>query len=1316
MKGTVAKVGTAPAPAERPSRLALRTCFSLNLNRRLTYKAASLRTVLAAHQWPDVVLLQEVGAFGDNPARALEVSLPEYKAFQSATLRRAQDPLLSRFQVSLVTLVRQELVPVVTQVLRSPTKSVLAVLFGDFAVLNAYMPAGLDSVPMASSQVETADHVWLIHDWISQLCHSHIVSHWILGADFNETTCDDDSTSTGLHPRRRRSTPFLASLLGRIGGEDLSGVQNNMQHTFFRPSPSGISSSKLDRIVASPAIAQQLDSYRVLDNVQVSPTLPLSDHRAVLVCFAPFLLQHPWGANEAWRQRKFIVPQGPGTLDKRREACEKANALFDKKFSWLSLLLGQATTDAQLEHASTLFANALTTIATKTFRMTNPLSMRRKNRTRRLRRLGDLRSSLAKLKWALQDDSKDRDLLAPSISTLHKRLRSTGSGNTGLSVTPVCQLFSSADWVGSETWRAAASQWTQAHLSSIRAQIKTERRVRSVDWDSFCNNPHGAAAFSKKFAKLARPPPMRQVPSPDGPGLTDDPDTVKEVLLARVTAPMCSPLGTPKRLNAERTAIEDGLPDWASYIYAPAEHIDPKWWDSLLPAPTWPELREVIVNAKKHTSPGEGALGIDVIQCLLDWQVPFLSRPEQPPSPIGLAMLAYLAAVLRVGLFPRHLCCAWITTIGKGKADPLDVRPISVLPELYRLVSRVLGARFKRILLKFPILHPSQRAGLSDADFLQALDAAANMMEDARTNPLTKLAMIFYDQSKAFDLIDAVAMRRALVRLKLPEIFISLILSSMARALAKIRTFHGLSRSRALTKSLRQGDPLATLLYCFFIDPLHTMLGRMGGHIMESGTTWASLGFVDDSAVSGQCFQHLELLHAVVIDFNLMNCTRTNGSKSHLFLFDHKGPLESRCLVSEDGTIIRPELPQTEVRYLGVWFNIEGSWRMVDQKINKIFWGAFNVIEANNMTVKAAAMVVNNYLIPSLSRFLRMIRSVIDPKLVKALRRKQAILNRMVARKNGLPLPALWGGKITPLLFGFKDMAEHAITLNLEVLHIRLNADPRSSVAAASSHDRLFSDVCPSLPNPNSVNDLLTTPLRRLAALTLTGRSVSLLSPGACSTTLSRFQLAQTHHLTWLPNSRHMRAPSMEILPYSDRSLFLAAHQGAPRHPTLSLITMATAPSFQQVIPESFQIDAYSLNWNSGLVAPSALASRSLIAYTDGSAKAGEDSAAGAAWFSPDIGAFVLYLSARLRPSRHSYFGECVGILIVLRFTPLDCDLEIVCDCDSALFTAVKPTDTISARRRAMAAARPVLECIRAILRARTAGDQHYMEADCVSH
>ena len=1287
---------------------------SFNLNCRtsgLVAKAPALLNFLRGQPGglPDIIMLQEAGLVGDLPPRALEHVFPGYRAF--VTSSQTEDiNNTPTFNISLVTLVADRYSDSTGTPSRPPSCGAMAVRVGEVLFVNTYWPAGLDNVPVYPSRPNTqqnpkAAHVLSTIDWIAEEVNKSGLEHWFIGGDFNETVSATERISSASHDAAK-SVTFLGTLASRLGAADAGEIMGNRDHTYFTRRGVGLAnravSSRLDRFLISTGVALQLEDYRVL-SPPASPSPSLSDHRAVLISVAAMRLGATTRRTRDWRQRKFIVPKHGRDGTDRRLAYHKANSIFALHHSKVVEDLNLAVDSQTLEVASQSLFDSLQRAASGAFRQTNPQRPRRRGHTRRAAEIRKAKRRVVAVVRLLHTQSlPDREarvadeleVLAHSLDKLE--LRETGHALPLIGTDPA----------NPSPYENRVAHWCQKQLAFLRRVAKQVKRETHINWDSFTRDSEGLTEFASKFAKPGRPPQVRSVPDPCTNLPTEDPETVREVLLQRVTKPMRLPVNEPRVWDRASLSAKPGLSEEWKEIYSPSDNIQQHWWDSLMEAPTWLELRSILGAAKKHTSPGEGGLGVDVLQCMVGWEIPFHTKPKTLPGPVAQALLAYLTAVLRVGVFPKHLCVAWVTTVSKGSADPLNVRPVSVLPELYRLVSRLLNLRLTGVMLKHGVLHPAQRAAIADGDFYQAVDTTCNVLEDARDTG-NALAYILYDQSKAFDLVHAAALRRAMTRIKLPDTFQELVLSAMARAESKVRTATGISRAVPLLRSLRQGDPLSSIMYCVFIDPLHHALSEKGGYVMKGGTKVSSLGFVDDTNVLANNFKELQAMHEVVVSFSLLNDAMINASKTYLFLSDHRGQNEDRFLLSETGATIVPSPPGTTARYLGVWINLEGDWSKMLHLFQRSFWRVHRVISNNAMTGRAAALMVNVFLVPSVQRMMRLVCFAKDQTVIRAVNRMQAALNTTFARLNRLPLTQCWKGSITPLLFGYKDLSQHAVTLNQEVIHLNLNHDPALSLATATTADRLAA-ACGAqgwgqhAGRNASVGDTRASALKALHADLQWGCD----RPDTPNNdALTRLSLLQEHGLTLTHNPKHLRSTAMEVRIRGDEEVLHEVLTNSPTTPATALLVEmhATAPDCVRV-PPVMQIDPYDWDWTSGVVrAPDHLPPQHLVVYTDGSAKLGEDSGAAAVWHIPGHASLIGVVTARLRPSLEAYEAECTGCAMALQMSPINWPLTIVCDCKSALYTSTKARRSVTSRHRVTAAARQVLECSGALLAAREA-------------
>ena len=121
----------------------------------------------------------------------------------------------------------------------------------------------------------------------------------------------------------------------------------------------------------------------------------------------------------------------------------------------------------------------------------------------------------------------------------------------------------------------------------------------------------------------------------------------------------------------------------------------------------------------------------------------------------------------------------------------------------------------------------------------------------------------------------------------MPEAFIKYVLASLDGARSRVRCQDGLTEPFAILSSVRQGDPLAALVFIFVMDGLHTGLqsSPLGistiGYKMAHGPTVCSLGYSDDTATMASSWDSAVGMHEWVREFLVAHHLRLNEDKSH---------------------------------------------------------------------------------------------------------------------------------------------------------------------------------------------------------------------------------------------------------------------------------------------------------------------------------------------------------------------------------------------------------------------------------------------------
>ena len=204
---------------------------------------------------------------------------------------------------------------------------------------------------------------------------------------------------------------------------------------------------------------------------------------------------------------------------------------------------------------------------------------------------------------------------------------------------------------------------------------------------------------------------------------------------------------------------------------AGARRSRPFWWDStyardakgipdevfahVCDPPAVAEMAAIIRGCASGKSPGHDGLDIDL------WKL----VASDDTSPCLEVLTRIVGLCLELGFQPDALKHGWITMVPKVKSDgsfscsPDGMRPITLLPEIGKLTSRLLAKRIGDIFVQRPhLLSEAQRGFLAEGSVLQCVSSLVDVIEDWRQKKRDlgphragPLYVLSYDQSKAYD-------------------------------------------------------------------------------------------------------------------------------------------------------------------------------------------------------------------------------------------------------------------------------------------------------------------------------------------------------------------------------------------------------------------------------------------------------------------------------------------------------------------------------------------------------------------------------------
>lgn len=340
------------------------------------------------------------------------------------------------------------------------------------------------------------------------------------------------------------------------------------------------------------------------------------------------------------------------------------------------------------------------------------------------------------------------------------------------------------------------------------------------------------------------------------------------------------------------------------------------------------EIQKILRTMERKKSSGYDEMPITVIQDNVDILAESLSK--------------FYNECYNQGVFPEQLKIAKIIPIyKKGKrTDPMNYRPISLLPVLAKIFEKLIKVRLLNHLERYNILNVRQFGYQRNRG---AKDAVHTLIDDivVSLNEKKKVSGLFLDLSSAFDTIDHVALAKKLelygVRGKTLQLFQSYlnnryqfveVISAESEELVQCK-----SRAIKIKRGVPQGSILGPILFIIFTNDLIKF-------IEDKFTNVKLVVFADDTnaVISAENLESLELKTNEVLsafDFWFKNNNLViNTSKTNVLLFRTTARNHEHMDIMMTNKII----PLVEsVKFLGIYIDSFLNWQPELSKLeNKI--------------------------------------------------------------------------------------------------------------------------------------------------------------------------------------------------------------------------------------------------------------------------------------------------------------------------------------------------------------------------------------------
>ena len=330
----------------------------------------------------------------------------------------------------------------------------------------------------------------------------------------------------------------------------------------------------------------------------------------------------------------------------------------------------------------------------------------------------------------------------------------------------------------------------------------------------------------------------------------------------------------------------------------------------------------------------------------------------------------------------------------EGSKEPKNIRPIALQNAITKLPSAVLAKRLTLVFERRGILHPAQEAFLKGGRTENVLWTVLNIWSTQR-KARQPYYNVMYDWVKAYDSLPWWALEAAMRRIRMPESLIEYVLGSLRNSRTRIRTAFGLTDWIEAKRGVKQGDPLAPLLYIIAMDILHEEIHHQCSGFRAGVYDICSKGYADDTIIGNSSWDELKRSHEVVLKVCSFMKIDIHPGKTALIGVEADGrPIdEDKRLSMPMGS---PEVKATREtqKLLGLWADPTGDWTKQENVLGFMVHRAASAIRYSRLPLEHAVYAARVHLWTKLAYRLKFFK--LRTKLANTW---QKALNNAVTRR-----------------------------------------------------------------------------------------------------------------------------------------------------------------------------------------------------------------------------------------------------------------------------------------------------------------------------
>ena len=404
----------------------------------------------------------------------------------------------------------------------------------------------------------------------------------------------------------------------------------------------------------------------------------------------------------------------------------------------------------------------------------------------------------------------------------------------------------------------------------------------------------------------------------------------------------------------DKVKITAAIEDFYTELYStdrPDWRTEEKWEEKAVRVPPImeEEVEKALDQMKKGKAPGEDQLTADI-----------LKLGGQPTIRI---MTRLFNKIMELEQVPTKWNESKVIILFK-KGDVSDIknyRPISLLPHMYKVFTRIILERMKKDLDENqPREQAGFRAGFRTSDHLHTLSQVIEKAKEYRFN----ICLGFIDYEKAFDSLDHLSLLKALNNQVRDSKYIRLVKAIYRDPSARIHLESTTTGAFKILKGVRQGDPISPKLFTAAMEDAFRSLDWESYGINIDGEQLTHLRFADD----------ILLVSHDPLELQKMICELNNASKKaglNMNIKKTKVMMSTKLqnkTITVDGRIIERVENYT---YLGKNISLENETAGEVKRRIQLSWAKFGklgvIFRDKDIPISLKKQAFNQCIIPVLS-------------------------------------------------------------------------------------------------------------------------------------------------------------------------------------------------------------------------------------------------------------------------------------------------------------------------------------------------------------